>query len=175
MAQERKSIMEVIKPPQFIDRRKEPKLPQSKPLDEFQDDMRKIAEAEAAIKQAGRTGSANMEKVQKLLNDGVAHAYEDSCKALDLVRDECHQVIKRIDEAVENEKQRLMEESARMTSFLGGGLLELRNTMEWVEQQCPKLREPAIPSLPTGSPVELSPAPSSADFEPSDYEDNPQP
>jgi hypothetical protein len=178
MAQERKSIMEVVKPPEFIVRR-DPKLPQPKPLGEFERDMNMLVQAEADRKvtvPAAKKVSADLQKVQQLLTNGITHAHEDTCIALDKVVNEAQQLFSRISSAADHHKNMLRREGQEMARKLEGAVLELRRTVEWVEQQCPKLHEPEdIPYPLKASAAVSSPAPSSADFEPSDYEDNPQP
>ena len=173
---ERKSIMEVIRNAQQQESAGAPvQLPKAKPLSEFEQEIKKIAVTAAATKQAA-VKSSDMEKIQQLLSNGVTYAHEDTCQALDKVCAEAQDLFSRISSAVDHHKNMLRREGQEIARKLEGAVLELRRTVEWLEQQTPKLRDPQpedIPFQSMASAAALSPAPSPADFEPSDYEDNP--
>jgi uncharacterized protein YicC (UPF0701 family) len=83
-----------------------------------------------------------MDKIEKLLSNAVTAAHEDAGKALDRVISEARELMRRIEEGVEQHKQKLQKDGQVMASHLEAAVQALTTTVQWVEQQAPKLRNP---------------------------------
>jgi uncharacterized protein YicC (UPF0701 family) len=88
--------------------------------------------------------SIDMARVQTLLATAVTAAHDDTGKALDKVREEARALMQRIDEAVDAHKKMLQSEGQRIAMLLKSSVQELTKTVEWMETQSPKLRNPKL-------------------------------
>lgn len=95
-------------------------------------------------RKSGIGNSIDMGRVQELLSNAVTAAHDDTGKALDKVRREAHVLMQRIDEAVDKHKQLLQTEGQKIATMLESAVQELTRTVEWVEGQSPKLRNPQL-------------------------------
>ena len=93
----------------------------------------------------GLGNSTDMTKVRELLSNAVTAAHDDTCTALDKVVEDARSLLDRITKTVEKHKKALQEEGQKIAVQLEASVQELSRTVEWVEKQGPKLRNPQMP------------------------------
>jgi DNA anti-recombination protein RmuC len=131
-----------------------------KPSDYAQPDVRAMENVEAEIarlaateipqmaERAERTrsvgNSADMKKVQQMLNTSITAAHEDTCKTLDKAIEEARALLERMENAVETHKKMLKDEGLKVAVIVESGMQGLKRTVELVEKQMPDLLNPRL-------------------------------
>ena len=97
-----------------------------------------------SVSTMGVGNSNDMEKMQQMLNTGVTAAHDDVGKALDKAREEAHQLVERIDKAIDDRKRALQEDGQKIAYMLESGMQELRRMVTWLEEETPRLHNPKL-------------------------------
>jgi len=101
-------------------------------------------EIENSIKRSGVPvgNSADLNKVREVLNNGVTHAHDDACKAVDKVVADARALMGRLEKAAEEHNKLLCDKGQEIAQQIESAMNRLTTTVEWIEERTKELKPP---------------------------------